>query len=294
MAYAGEICSLGAAIVWAVAVILFRKSGQTTSPFSLNLFRVGASAICLSLILLAAGGFAEPGVSRNDILILSLSGIIGIALSDTLFHRCLNMVGAGINAIVDTLYSPLVAVMAFVLLGERLRSPQVLGMLLVISGVILTSRGTAPEGTTPRELTIGILFGVGAMATLALGIVIAKPVLEQHSVLWASAVRQIASFAAMAPIALALKERGRIWSVFRPRADWKYTLPGTLLGSVIALLLWLAGMKYIEAGTAAILNQTSTIFVLILASIFLHEAFTLRRWAAVALAFGGIALVTLG
>lgn len=293
MAYAGEIYSLGAAMVWAVAVILFRKSGYTTSPFSLNLFRVGASGLCLSALLILTSGFHEPGTELRDLLILALSGVVGIALSDTLFHRSLNVVGAGINAIVDTLYSPFVAIFAFALLGERLRTPQILGMFLVISGVIMTSRGSAPEGTSPRELSIGILYGIAAMATLALGIVIAKPVLEHHSVLWASAVRQISSFIAMTPIALALKDRRKIWSVFVPRADWRFTLPGTIFGSVFALLFWLAGMKYIEAGSAAILNQTSTIFVLIFASVFLGEAFTLRRWVAATLAFGGIALVTL-
>ncbi len=51
-------------------------------------------------------------------------------------------------------------------------------------------------------------------------------------------------------------------------------------------------MKYTQAGSAAILNQTSSIFVLILASIFLHEAFTRRKFVASVLAIGGIVLVT--
>jgi drug/metabolite transporter (DMT)-like permease len=59
-------------------------------------------------------------------------------------------------------------------------------------------------------------------------------------------------------------------------------------------MCWIAGMKFTDTGTAAILNQTSTIFILVFASLFLHEPFTLRRSIAAALAFAGILMVTLG
>ena len=61
-------------------------------------------------------------------------------------------------------------------------------------------------------------------------------------------------------------------------------LPGAVLGSFVALLLWLAGMKYATAGVAAMLNQTSTIYILVLASLFLREPFTRRKLAAAMLA----------
>jgi drug/metabolite transporter (DMT)-like permease len=290
----GELCALGAALVWAAAVILFRKSGETTAPFALNLYRVGVSGVLLTSVAVIAGEPLLAGRSASDLGWLALSGIIGIALSDTLFHRCLNMVGAGLNAIVDCLYSPFVAVFAFALLGERLGPWQLGGMAFVVGGVLITSKAIPPAGSTTRDLVVGILWGTGAMATLALGVILAKPVLETSSVLWASAIRQIASFAVMAPVALALPDRRRVWSVFRPNPSWRYTLPGTVLGSFLALLLWLAGMKLTEAGKAAILNQTSTIFILVLASLFLREPFTARRWLAAGLAIAGILMVTFG
>jgi len=53
-------------------------------------------------------------------------------------------------------------------------------------------------------------------------------------------------------------------------------------------------MKYTNTGTAAILNQTSTIYVIIFAAIFLGEPFTKRKAVSVAIALAGIALVTFG
>jgi drug/metabolite transporter (DMT)-like permease len=292
--FIGEFFALGAAVVWATAVILFRRSGETTPPFALNLFRVGVSSVLLVGLMVALGNELAPERPWTDYLLLTLSGWIGIALSDTLFHRCLNMVGAGINAVVDCLYSPFTAILAFLVLKESLGLLQIAGLVLVVSGVLLTVRAVPPEGTSRRDLVVGIGWGVLAMFTLALGVILAKPVLEGTSVLWVTTVRQVASLALMAPVALAMRDRAVVWSVFIPRAHWRFTLPGTILGSFVALLFWLAGMKYAMTGVAAVLNQTSTIFLLFLAWLILGEPFTGRRWAAAGLALAGIALVMVG
>ena len=72
-----------------------------------------------------------------------------------------------------------------------------------------------------------------------------------------------------------------------------WSLPGALLGSYLALIFWIAGMKYAKVGVAAILNQSSTIYVLILAAVFLKERLTRRKLVASAVAIAGIVLVTL-
>ncbi|MBN2171665.1 MAG: DMT family transporter [Candidatus Krumholzibacteriota bacterium] len=290
----GELYALASAITWGLAVILFKKSGETVPPFALNLFRVVVSLVVFVPLLFITGqGLLRPAPAM-DYLILALSGVIGIALSDTLFHRALNMVGAGIVAIVDCLYSPFVLLFAWSLLGEMLTVRQALGMILVIAGVIVASRHRPPPGLTPRRLVLGILLGAGAMATVSFAIVIAKPVLERHPVVWATSVRQIACVLVMLPAALLSPRRRRILSVFRPRRDWRYSVSGTMLGSCLALLFWIAGMKYAPASLVAILNQTSTIYVLIFATLFLREPFTRRKGLAAALAVAGILLVTVG
>jgi drug/metabolite transporter (DMT)-like permease len=53
-------------------------------------------------------------------------------------------------------------------------------------------------------------------------------------------------------------------------------------------------MKYAPVSVASALNQTSSIFVVILAALFLREPLTPRRIGAISLAFLGALLVTLG
>ncbi|MFH1844864.1 MAG: DMT family transporter, partial [bacterium] len=198
------------------------------------------------------------------------------------------------TAIVDCLYSPFMVLFAFLIVGERMGSWQLLGMVLVLAGVLSTTKIEPPPGMRTREMLMGIGWGALAMATMALGIVIAKPVLDRTPVLWATAMRQYGSLLVMIPIVLLSPQRRQILAVFRPAASWRFTLGGTLLGSVLALLCWIAGMKYTMVGTAAILNQTTTIHLLILAAIFLREPFTRRKAVAAVLALGGILLVILG
>ncbi|MDO9172456.1 MAG: DMT family transporter [bacterium] len=289
----GEFYALLCAVIWAVAVILLKRSGETVSPFALNLFRVGISSALLVATTLVSGQGLVRDAPLRDVLVLMASGIIAIAVADTLFHRCLNIVGAGITAIVDCLYSPLVVLFAFLLIGEHLNAWQLAGMVVVIAAVLIASGHPAPPGVPRRALLKGALMGMAAMAAVALGVVIAKPVLERQPVLWSTTVRQLGALAVMVPMALASPQRRRYLGVFRPDASWRFSLPATILGSYLALMFWLAGMKYTQAGAAAILNQTSTIYVLILASFFLHEPFTRRKLAASALAVAGILMVTL-
>ena len=289
----GEIFALATAVMWAGAVILFTRSGQHVPPLALNLFRVTVGAVLLLPTLVLSGSSLWRAAPAWDYVVLVASGVIAIAISDTLFHMCLNRVGAGITAIVDCLYSPFVVVLAFLLIGERIRPWQIGGMLLVLASILVASRLDPLSGRTMRTLFVGILLGVLAMLTLALGIVMAKPVLSRSPVLWATTVRQLGALVALG-VALPFVPGGRAaLAVFRPAQSWRFSLSGAFLGSYVALVLWIAGMKYTQAGVAAILNQTSTIFILVLASVFLEEPFTRRKAVSVLLAIAGILVVTL-
>jgi len=289
----GELYALLTAVMWASAVIYLKWSGETIPPFALNVFRVVLSTAALLLTMVAGGQEVLRAAPLSDYLILFASGVIAIAISDTLFLMALNRVGAGIMAIIDCLYAPGVVLFAFLLLGERLGPWQSAGMVLVIAGVLIAARHEPPTGVTTRQILVGSVYGVLSMATVGLGIVIAKPVLNDSPVLWATTMRQIGALVVMVLAALVVPGRRRTFSFFRPARNWKYSVPATFLGSYLALIFWIAGMKYSHAGPAAILNQTSSIYILVLASIFLKEPFTRRKVLATALAIAGIVMVTL-
>jgi drug/metabolite transporter (DMT)-like permease len=128
---------------------------------------------------------------------------------------------------------------------------------------------------------------------LGVSIVMAKPVLDRSPVLWATTVRKVGAFAVLLPLAAASPRRRAHFAVYRPSAAWRVMVPGAVLGSYVALILWIAGMKFTLASLAAILTQTSTIFILLLAVVLLHERLTPRKVVAAVLAVAGVLLITL-
>ena len=289
----GELLALLTALIWAAAVILLKRSGESVPPFALNLFRVTVSSVLLLPTAFLAGQASVISASLSDILLLVASGAIGVAISDTLFHASLNRVGAGISAIIDCLYSPLTVLLAFLALNERLSTLQLVGLALVLGGVFAAARHEPPHGVAPRQVAVGVVWGVLAMVALAVGIVIAKPVLDRSTLLWAATVRQVGCLAVMLPVALLSRRRAQILGALRPSSVWLHSLPGAVLGSYLGLICWIGGLKYTKVGVAAILNQSSTIYILILAAIFLKEPLTRRKLLASLVALAGIILVTL-
>jgi drug/metabolite transporter (DMT)-like permease len=288
----GEFLALLTALIWAAAVILLKRSGESVPPFALNLFRVTVSSALLLPTATLAGQASFASASLSDILLLVASGAIGVAVSDTLFHASLNRIGAGISAIIDCLYSPFTVLLAFVVLDERLSALQLIGMALVLGGVSAAARHEPPHGVAPRQVAVGVVLGVLAMLALAVAIVIAKPVLDRSPLLWAATVRQVGCLAVMLPAALASPYRRQTLAALRPSRVWFHALPGAVLGSYLAMVCWIGGLKYTKVGVATILNQSSTIYVLILAAIFLKEPFTRRKLLASLVALAGIVLVT--
>ena len=106
--YLGETFALTTSIVWGLAVILFKKSGESVHPVALNTYKnVLAFSLILLTMLVMRESLIRP-VPAHDYWLLILSGALGIGIADTLFFKCLNLIGAGMTAIVDCLYSPFI------------------------------------------------------------------------------------------------------------------------------------------------------------------------------------------
>lgn len=294
---AGEVYALLAALTWAVGLVLFRQSGQYVSAVAMNLFKnvVALLLLGLTLAFVPSGLQIAPEHVARDVLLLALSGIVGIALADTAFFYALRQVGVGIISIVDCLYTPFVIIFAWLLLGERLVGIQYLGVGLILGGILISTRHAPPAGCTRPQLLVGVAVAALSMALMAWGIVVIKPQLERWPTIPATAVRMLAGTLVLAALTPALSRPREVWIVFQPGPVWKTLLPGSLLGAYLALIFWVAGYQYTrEASVAAVLNQTTVIFSILLAWIFLREPLGGRKIAAVVLAVVGVVIVTLG
>jgi drug/metabolite transporter (DMT)-like permease len=282
------------AVAWAFAVILFKKSGETVHPIGLNLFK---DLFALVLFLPTMWLFGETlwrDAPAAEYALLLASGALGIGLGDTFFFKSLNLLGAGLTAIVDCLYSPFIIGMSMLFLAERLSVLQGVGAALVVAAVLAASLEWRKGLIGRRDLAFGILYGVLGLASMAVGIVMIKPLLERSPLLWATEIRVMGGVAALAVILLFHRRRRAIVSSVVSTRGWRYMLGGSFAGAYLAMVLWLAGMKYTQASVAAALNQTANVFIFIFAALLLREPITRRRTLGIVLGFAGAVLVSFG
>ena len=292
----GQLNALAAALTWAFALVLFKKTDGRIHPFAMNLYKnvLGVGLLLVTIPLIGEPWQAVLEHPKEDVFILLVSGFLGIALADTIFFYSLNLVGVSIFAIVECAYSPIVLLVSWMLIGESLDLPHYIGGAMILGAVFISTRHPPPPGRTRGQIMLGVLLGILSIAFMAVGIVMAKPVLTSANfpLMWAVAIRMAAGASCLTLIVLASPQRGELLSVFRPNRLWVYLLPGSFLGAYLSMIFWVAGFKYTSATIAAVLNQTSMIFAIILAVIILKERMTPRKLAAVVLAAGGVVLIT--
>ncbi|MCU0291166.1 MAG: DMT family transporter [Thermoanaerobaculaceae bacterium] len=293
-AHAGEVFSLLAALVWSGAVILYKRSSDTVDPVGLNLFKNLFGLLLLVPTVLLVGGSGWQAMTTRDVLALVASGILGISVSDTYLFRSLQLLGAGLYSIVVCLYGAFVVGASYLFLGERLAAGQLAGVVLVTAAIAVAVHEPDRQQHERRQILAGVAWGVVAMASLALSIVLMKGALARVGALDAVTLRIGAGFLALLPVGLVGRSgRRSLATLTASRAHWRFTIPGSFLGMYGSSILWVLGMKHTLASIASSLNQLSNVFVFILGVVFLHERLTWRKVLGLAVATVGALLIIL-
>jgi len=155
----GKAFAFLCALLWAFAVILFKKSGEDLKPLSLNFYKSSISSILMIPVLIFGGiKLLPPELLFNDYIILIISGILGIALSDTFFFKSLNLLGAGLTAIVDCLYSPVIIILSFIFLMTPITFIEITGGFLVIFAILVATLKLKEQERSSRDLLRGFTY----------------------------------------------------------------------------------------------------------------------------------------
>jgi len=292
--YLGEFFALATALIWAIAVILFKKSGEKVHPLALNAFK---SILALVLLVPTAYLFGQKlnyPAPLNEYLLLLFSGALGVGIGDYLFFKGLNKLGASLSSIAGCSYSPIIIGLSMIILGERFTILQALGTALIIGAIVATSGEIRLGNISRRDLALGVTWTILANLANGLGIVLVKPILERSPLFWATEIRLLGGVIVIILFLLFNPRKKALFESLTKTGRWTYTISGSLVGTYLAMVLWLAGMKYAQASTAAVLNQTSHVWVFLFAAFLLREKMNIQRIIAIAVASAGVFLVATG
>jgi transporter family protein len=126
--------------IFAALTAIFAKVGveNVNSDFA-TFIRTIVILVTLAFILLATGQFQAPGsVSPRTYLFLLLSGL-ATGASWICYFRALKIGEAAKVAPIDKLSVVLVAIFGVIFLGERLSTPNWLGIALIAVGAVLVA-----------------------------------------------------------------------------------------------------------------------------------------------------------
>lgn len=266
--YIGEIASLCAALCWAVGLSLFRGAVREAGARQVNFFK-GLVAIPLLLICLLLAG-TRP-IAGDAQVYLALSGIVGVALGDTLLFYALGHLGAHRAALFGTLGPVLTAVGAWLMLGEALTAQQGAGVLLAASGVAMVVYFRGGQREARRATSLGILLGFLSAFCQAGGVLLNKRGLVDADPLSATSLRLSAGIAALALLAFL---RGRLRldleRLWRPHV-LRRMVPAAAIGTFGGLWLMAVGIKHTQSAVASALHSTTPLFTLPIALFVLRE-----------------------
>ena len=300
----GEISLIISAVLWALAVVIFRLIGDHISPNTLNGFKNLLGLICISITLLFLNKpislYSNPfQFSTLDLFKILLSGAIGMGLADIIYLKSLNKIGAGATAIVSLLFSPSVFLLSYFFLNESLTALQFGGGIMIIMAVFITAKSDNNRSIYQNDYILGIVMGIISIFMMAIALVIIKPVLDKvgtdmSAQIWLVGYRLIP--ATIIPIIFSIKEnhkmRKGVFSEFKDFVYWPQLISGSLLATYFSITIWIIGIATTKASIAAFINQSSSVFMFIFAYFILGEKFTYKKLISILVAAIGILMIT--
>ena len=289
----GEFFALASAFVWALAVVLFRRTNNVLPPFETNLYKIFLGFVLLWPTLLVAEGFTLPNFPPAEFGTVVLSGYLGIAVADTWYLRALHLVGASRTGIISSLLSPFVIILSVLFLSESLSLWQMSGFALVMAGLLLVSWQANREQVDTADLRKGMAYGIAAVFLMAVGVVMVKQILETRSFMWTAQLRMAGGMVGMM---LYMAVRGQFRQTieqYRRPQPWALITAASFLGSYLSMIMWLYSYKLIPASVSSVLNQTANAWMVLLAWLVLHEYIGMRKIYGLVLTTGGVLIMLL-
>ena len=291
----GEILSLGSAITWGISVSLFKIIGNTVSPYILNPLKNTIGTILFIITCLLYTDYSVISeLSLGDSLLLAFSGVIGITIADVLFLKSLNILGTSRSSILNTIYSPVVIILAYFILDETLTLIHIFGGILILGSIFYLS--VNPEKNEIQNINQGLILGVIAYSLMAVGIIIVKPILTTFSnsidaQIWIILYRLVPGTLLSYLTMSIMVDKKKIISQLSNRKVWPIILLGSFLGTYVGFAMWIIGMAKTTASIASILNQTSTIFIAFFGWLILKEKFSIRMMVCFLIAIIGAFII---
>lgn len=274
----GTLMVLASAAGFATLAIFVKyayAAGVTTVTMLTGRFLLAALALWAIVIARKI-----PIVTDKKVVIkLCLMGIFGYCVMSMMFALSLYYLPASLSAMLLYAYPAIVTIIAFAIGDEIFSWNKGIALVMCFVGLFLVL------GVSFGEIQpIGIMLSLGAALVYSVYIVVGNRVLKSINSLLATTY--VCSAAGIA-LLVAGWAAGYQSLDFDPHG-WVDILGMALLGSIVGILGFFAGMSRIGAANASIISTTEPVITVILSVLLLAETLTLVQVAGGLLIMAGI------
>ena len=262
-------------------------SPSLIGPYGVNILRVGISLILFWTIWLF--GKTAIGIQKKHLPRFLLCGFTGVAANQMLFIKGLTMTST-IHASLLMLCTPLlITLFAFWVLKEKITLFKAAGLALGIGGALLLILSKEKAGNNTASLSGDILIILNAIF-YTIYFMLVKPLMKAYPPL--HVIRWVFTFGFIMILPFGWMQFSSIqWSQFE--ASHFISLSFIVIcGTFLAYFFTVYGLQHLGAGVTGAYIYTQPIFAAIVATVVLHEQFTLQKILSGVMIFAGVFLVS--
>lgn len=275
-----------APLLWGGNAVAGRMATEDWQPFTLTCLRWLLAMIVLTPFALKPLKNDWPLIRKNALLLFSL-GAFGMAAFNLAMYLALNFTTA-INVSIEQAAMPAMIMLAnFFLLSQRVRLFQILGLLLTLFGVLVTTTAGEPVRFFSEGLNKGdaiMLLACVFYAAYTFGLRW-RPSIHWMSFMW---VISVSAFIMTIPFAFWELQAGDFTA---PSLQGYMVLVYVVVfPTIVSQLSWARGVELLGSNRASLFINLVPIFGSILAVLILRESFEWYHFVGLALVLVGIGM----
>ena len=260
----GFLAAISSVVFWTFACFIWRKESENLLPRQINIYKnILASIIFLPVV------FSINWLSNiNSIFILMISGIVGIALGDTLYINSLKIIGTRKTLSFEAL-TPIIATILGTLSTHEIYPQKVwIGSFIVsFSLFVIVRQNTLQKEKTSETNFLGILCALGSVFCAVFAALLSRIILVSSSLspLQTTEIRLLSS-----SILLLLIFKKDFLDLFKEKSLTKHNhsnlVLSTLLGTNCGILFQQIVFKFLPIGIGWTLLSLSPVFALFISN----------------------------
>jgi len=237
------------------------------------------------------GSFLPLDAGNHAWLWLSLSGIVGFVLGDLFLFASYPLITSRIAMLMMTLVPPVTAVFGWVILDEQMSLLNILGMIMVVSGIGITiwSRGDDHKFKMNHSMR-GIVYAfIGAIGQ-AFGLILSKHGMKDYNAFAATHIRIIAGIVGFIIIISVLKKWKNVSKTLTDIKAMKSISIGSFFGPFLGVSFSLIAVQNTVTGIASTIMAIVPVLIIPPAIIFFKQKVSKKEIIGAVISVIGVVL----